>query len=222
MLTHRRIIACDASMAMYTFLIQTQGVSDYSLSELMDSEGNRTGHLVGMFNRTLQFIENGIKPVWVFDGKPPTLKSGELARRKKVKQEAKDKAEEALEEGKMDQALLQNQRNVKITSKMKEDAIKMLELMGCPIIQVSIPKLSPKAPSEAEAQCAELCKKNKIYATATEDMDALTFGTPILLRGFNTKKEPIQQIVLEDLLKEFDFSYEEFIDLCILVTTSLP
>ena len=35
---------------------------------------------MGLFNRTLQFLENGIKPVWVFDGKPPKLKNGELAK----------------------------------------------------------------------------------------------------------------------------------------------
>jgi hypothetical protein len=32
---------------------------------------------------------------------------------------------------------------------------------------------------------------NLAWATATEDMDALTFGTNFLLRGFNSKKEPI-------------------------------
>jgi flap endonuclease-1 len=34
-----------------------------------------------MFYRTIRLISNGIKPVYVFDGKPPTLKSGELAKR---------------------------------------------------------------------------------------------------------------------------------------------
>jgi 5'-3' exonuclease len=38
-------------------------------------------HLQGMFYRTIRLISNGIKPVYVFDGKPPTLKSGELAKR---------------------------------------------------------------------------------------------------------------------------------------------
>jgi flap endonuclease-1 len=41
---------------------------------MRDSEGNLTGHLVGLFNRTIQFMENGVKPIWVFDGKPPELK----------------------------------------------------------------------------------------------------------------------------------------------------
>ena len=32
------------------------------------------------------------------------------------------------------------------------------------------------APSEAEAQCAELVKGNKVYAAVTEDSDVLAFG----------------------------------------------
>lgn len=39
-----------------------------------------------------------------------------------------------------------------------------------------------KAPCEAEASCAALVKSGKVYATATEDMDGLTFGTTVLLR----------------------------------------
>jgi len=35
-------------------------------------------HLMGMFYRTIRMIENGIKPVYVFDGKPPDMKSGEV------------------------------------------------------------------------------------------------------------------------------------------------
>jgi flap endonuclease-1 len=35
------------------------------------------------------------------------------------------------------------------------------------------------------------------FATASEDMDSLTFGTNFLLRGFNSKKEPICQIELK-------------------------
>ena len=51
---------------------------------------------------------------------------------------------------------------------MKEDAKKMLKYMGIPIVQ---------APSEAEAQCAELVRLGFAHATASEDMDALPFGS---------------------------------------------
>lgn len=58
--------------------------------------------------------------------------------------------------------------------------------MGVPVVD---------APCEAEAQCAELVKSGRVYATATEDMDALTFGTNILCRHMTfseAKKVPIQ------------------------------
>ena len=58
----------------------------------------------------------------------------------------------------------------------------MLIHMGTPVVE---------APGEAEAQCAELVRGGKAFGTASEDMDALTFGTDFLLRGFNSKKEPI-------------------------------
>jgi len=56
------------------------------------------------------FLENGIKPAWIFDGKPPTLKNGELARRKKLKEEAALKAEEAKDLGNVEEQLKQHTR----------------------------------------------------------------------------------------------------------------
>lgn len=63
------------------------------ITELKDVDGNLTGHLVGLFHRTVQFMENGVKPIWVFDGKPPDLKAGELEKRKALKQAAEEEKE---------------------------------------------------------------------------------------------------------------------------------
>lgn len=89
------IVALDASMSMYQFLVSTQGVSSDSnfITELTDKDGNKTGHLLGLFNRTVLLLENNIKPVWVFDGPPPKRKNGEILRRKRIKQEALEKKE---------------------------------------------------------------------------------------------------------------------------------
>lgn len=84
----------------------------------------------------------------------------------------------------------------------------MFQLMGLPYLE---------APCEAEAQCAVLSRAGKTHATATEDMDALTFQTPLLLRGFNSKKEPIVQISYDKMITELGLnSHLEFVDLCIL------
>lgn len=108
-------------------------------------------------------------------------------------------------------------RSIKITAEMMSDAKKLLGLMGIPIIE---------APSEAESQCAAVVKLGLAYGTASEDMDSLTFGTNFLLRGFNSKKEPIVQIELAQVLEGFGMNHEEFVDLCILCgcdyTTNIP
>lgn len=40
-----------------------------------------SSHIMGMFYRTIRMIDNGVKPCYVFDGKPPDMKSGELEKR---------------------------------------------------------------------------------------------------------------------------------------------
>lgn len=57
-------------------------------------------HLMGTFYRTIRLIENGIKPVFVFDGKPPQLKSGELEKRAERREEAQKELDKATEAGK--------------------------------------------------------------------------------------------------------------------------
>lgn len=54
---------------------------------------------MGTFYRTIRLVENGIKPVYVFDGKPPTLKGGELAKRAERREEAQKQLQAAEEAG---------------------------------------------------------------------------------------------------------------------------
>jgi flap endonuclease-1 len=69
-----RKIAIDASMVMYQFLVAVRSDNGYSSAQLMNEAGEITSHIQGMFNRTIKLISAGIKPVYVFDGKPPGLK----------------------------------------------------------------------------------------------------------------------------------------------------
>lgn len=54
---------------------------------------------MGTFYRTIRLLENGIKPVYVFDGKPPQMKSSELEKRAGRRQEAQKALEKAEEAG---------------------------------------------------------------------------------------------------------------------------
>ncbi|KAI3914175.1 hypothetical protein MKW92_040510, partial [Papaver armeniacum] len=73
-----REIAIDASLSIYQFLIV---VGRNGTGTLTNEAGEVTSHLHGLFSRTIRLLEAGLKPVYVFDGKPPDLKRQELAKR---------------------------------------------------------------------------------------------------------------------------------------------
>lgn len=202
-----RKVAIDASMCLYQFLIAVRAEG----AQLTSVDGETTSHLMGTFYRTIRLLENGIKPVYVFDGKPPDLKSGELSKRAEKREEAQKALDKATEAGATEDIEKFNRRLVKVTKQHSNEAKELLKLMGVPYVD---------APCEAEAQCAALVKGGKVYATATEDMDALTFGSNILLRHLTfseARKMPVQEFNYDKLLQGLELTRDEFIDLCILL-----
>ncbi|OCH91898.1 PIN domain-like protein [Obba rivulosa] len=203
-----RKVAIDASMSIYQFLIAVRQ-KDGEL--LTNDAGETTSHLMGFFYRTIRMVENGIKPAYVFDGKPPELKAGVLSKRFERREEAKEEGEEAKETGTAEDVDRFSRRTVKVTKEHNEECRRLLALMGIPFVV---------APSEAEAQCAELARGGKVYAAGSEDMDTLTFGSPILLRHLTfseARKTPISEINLQKALEGLEMNMSQFIDLCILL-----
>ena len=194
-------------MSLYSFLVAVRSDGQ----QLMSDTGETTSHLMGLFYRTLRIVDNGIKPLYVFDGAPPKLKSGELAKRFQRKSEAQEQHEDAKETGTAEEVEKFSRRTVKVTREHNEEARRLLKLMGVPYII---------APTEAEAQCAVLARAGKVYAAASEDMDTLTFDSPVLLRHLTfseQRKEPIQEIHLDRVLEGLEMDRDQFIDLCILL-----
>jgi flap endonuclease-1 len=176
----------------------------------MNEAGEVTSHLQGMWYRTIRFIEGGIKPVFVFDGKPPTLKGGELAKRSAAKQKATDALAAATEANNVEDMERFAKRTVKMDKTHIDDCKKLLRLMGMPVVE---------APCEAEAQCAALAKADKVYAAASEDMDTLTFGAPRLIRRMwasEAQKLPLMEINLAKAIDGLGLTMDQFVDVCIL------
>lgn len=137
-------------MCLYQFLIAVRSEG----AQLTSVDGETTSHLMGTFYRTIRLIENGIKPVYVFDGKPPQMKSGELTKRSERREEAQKQLEKATEAGEVADMDKFNRRLVKVTKQHAEEAKHLLGLMGVPYID---------APCEAEAQCAAMVRNNENY-----------------------------------------------------------
>ncbi|KAL8541924.1 hypothetical protein ACS0TY_002972 [Phlomoides rotata] len=202
-----REIAIDASLSIYQFLI----VVGRSGTQMLTNEaGEVTSHLQGMFMRTIRLLEAGIKPVYVFDGMPPDLKKQELAKRSLKRVDATMDLNDALKTGNKEDIEKFSKRTVKATDQHYEDCKKLLRLMGVPVIE---------APCEAEAQCAALCKADKVYAVASEDMDTLAFGATRFIRHLmdpRSKKIPVVEFEISKVLEELNLNMDQFVDLCIL------
>ena len=93
-----------------------------------------------------------------------------------------------------------------VTKIHKYECKHILKLLGIPVIEAN---------GEAENTCAFLQKKGIVDYTFTEDTDALTFGTTLLLKSAR-KLEKVIEIDLYLVLKELKFTMDEFIDFCIL------
>jgi flap endonuclease-1 len=131
-----RKIAIDASMAMYQFLIAVRfgPGGNQAGSMLMNEAGEVTSHIQGMFNRTIKLMTAGIKPVYVFDGKPPPLKGGELAKRLAKRAKAQAELAEAKDNEQAEDMDKFTRRLVKVTRQHNEDCQELLRLMGVPVI----------------------------------------------------------------------------------------
>jgi len=211
-----KILAVDTMNMLYQFLT-TLRMSDGSV--LADEKGNVTAHLVGILSRVTGLMEKGIRLVFVFDGKPPELKQKERERRNKIKTDAIEKYEIAKERGNLKEMRKYSQMSTKIDQKIIDDAKKLLNLLGLPIVQ---------ATGEGEAQCSYMVKKGDADYVVSQDFDAFLFGAPKVVRNLtlsqNKKKgsfssQEIKVVELKNVLKSLDINQEQLIILGILIGT---
>ena len=214
-----KIIAVDAYNALYQFL---SIIRQPNGTPLKDNTGKVTSHLSGLLYRTSNLVELGIKPIYVFDGTPPVLKREEIQRRQQIKVEAAVHYEKAIARGDTVKARMFAQATTSLRDYMKEDAHRLLDLMGLPWVQ---------APSEGEAQAAHMARRKDADYCASQDYDSLLFGAPMLLRNVTVsgrRKLPSKNIyidvvpeivVLDSVLKECGITYDQLIDVGILIGT---
>jgi flap endonuclease-1 len=213
-------LAVDANNMLYQFLsvIRLQ----YG-TPLQDSKGRPTSHLGGLIFRSSRLIcDYDIKLVFVFDGEPPRLKFEELKRRSIIRFEAKKEWEEAVVMGDEERAFSKAVTSTRLTRDMIEDSKRVLRHLGVPYVE---------APGEAEAQAAHMARIGGVWAANSRDYDSLLFGAPRLARyvtisgseylpskGISRRLVP-EVIHLDKLLDTLGISWEELIDLAILIGT---
>jgi len=214
-----KILAIDAFNTLYQFLAiirQPDG------TPLRDRQGRVTSHLSGLVYRLSNFVAAGIRPVFVFDGEPPRLKARTIEGRTAVKVRAEVEWKEALEVGDLATARTKAMQTSRLTGDMVDQSKRLLGLLGIPWVQ---------APGEGEAQASAMARAGTAYAAASQDYDALLFGSPRLAKNLaisGRRKLPRKEVYvdvapeeidLEATLRALGVTREQLVDIALLIGT---
>ena len=212
-----KTLAVDAFNNLYQYI---STIRQRDGTPLMDSKGNITSHLSGLFFRTMNLMQKNIKFIFVFDGKAPKLKKQERERRRSLKQEAKKQYEIAKQREDVESMKKYAARTSILTTQMVDESKELLKAMGIPLVQ---------APSEGEAQAAFLVSKGEAFASVSQDYDSLLSGVPNLVQNLNVSKKKKtlygyqtvkpEILNLTDNLNNLGIDIDQLIVLAILIGT---
>jgi flap endonuclease-1 len=132
------------------------------------------------------------------------------------------KYEAALKAGSIEDARKYAQATATVRELMIEDSKRLLNGLGIPWVQ---------APSEGEAQAAQMALKGDVWAAASQDHDSLLFGAPRMVKNLTIsgrRKLPNKQayveiepeiIELAETLTDLGLTREQLVDVGILIGT---
>lgn len=217
-LSNKRV-AIDAFNTIYQFISIIRGPDG---TPLTDSKNRVTSHLSGLFYRTINLLEQGVIPIYTFDGKPHVLKQRTLEARANRRNEALAEWEKAKAAGQLEEARSYAVQSSKINKWIIDSSKELLTHMGVPYIQ---------APSEGEAQGARMVRDGVVYAAASQDYDLFLFGADVIVRnltitgkrklpgrGIYIDVEP-ERIYLKKFLDNLKMTREQLIWMGMLIGT---
>lgn len=190
-------VAVDASNWLYRYMTTTARFT--RKDAYTNGDGAELSNLIGVPRGVRKFFQNNVQPVFVFDGKPNSMKGEEIKRRKKKRSKAAEKASEADDSVKES---IYESRSQQLSDDVIETTKKLLDLLDIPYVT---------APQAAEAQAAYMVESDKIDAAVSDDYDSLIFGSKRTVRQFTTSSEEIELMHFDKTLDERNFNYDQLI-----------
>ena len=195
-------VAVDASLIIYQNLLN---IGNRPLFK--NSKGKITNHLSGLFYKIVNYQSLNIEMIFIFDGKPPDIKSDTINDRKKKCDDAKEKMNSSTNKEDKDKY---EKASLRLTKEIINDVKKLLTLMGVSYIHPN---------GEAEAYASELCRIGYVDYVLTEDMDTLVYGCPKLIRNCVDKsikrKDIISIFNYDKMIEDLNLTQDQFIEFCI-------
>jgi flap endonuclease-1 len=159
-----------------------------------------------------------IKPIFVFDGKPPPEKQAVINMRREKKKAAER------EHKKIAHNLLSTTNKYKrqgLKHKLDKLAKKFIRIKNSEIRDIKMLFSSYgisyiEAVGEADRWCAKLVSSGYAYACVSEDMDMFAYGCPLVLRYLNLVNRTAVLYDLHKILAKLSLPLGDFRSLCIL------
>lgn len=189
-------VCIDISTFIYKFITAIRRTG----KDLFEN-GKMISHLIGLKNQINMFKKLNIDIVYVFDGEAPKEKGKVLKERNTIK----DKAIEIYKETKSIQSY---QQSFFITDEIINDTIDFLKKKKIKYVY--------DENLEADMVCATLVKKKVVDCALSTDWDILVFGSECLLININYEKKYFEYILLKDILKGLDITYDQFVDMIVM------
>jgi len=228
-----QVLAIDSSIYIYKF---TCGIRN-SAKDLYNDQGESVTHIHAIVNNVGSLIQKSILPINIFDGKPTDQKVNVSNARSTIKNTSASELEivqrkikSILRKLNIKPKTLQDIKNIlelfekykalakyytkllkkttTIETRQITECKEVLKVMGIPFIQ---------SPTESDPQCAQLVKDGYAFATMTEDMDLLTYGSTRVVTNVSKSKNQCNIFNLEIILEELKITMDQFIDICILL-----
>lgn len=191
-------IAIDTSILLYKF---------------RHHNSNENSHLYGFLKRALLYVQNGINPIFILDGKPPPEKYNTLHKRSQKKQKINDKIETLRKHMNSDnqcetltKIIKLSKQIINVTKQHHNEVYDMLNYLGFHVLY---------SRGEAEKMCAELQQSGQATYAYSDDMDLFPLGCSNILRDHKAGTA-ISFIKLDNVLDAFRLTFSQFVDLCIL------
>ena len=194
-----RSIVVDTSIYLYKYL----------------SEGSLIEGFYHLITKLRQF---GIAPLFIFDGKPPPEKQGELDERKRRKTAAKDEYEILLQKYRKEQNHKKRIVMKNTLDSLKRQFIKVThdDIGSVKMLMQSYGVSYLDASGEADVLCAAIVNSGKAYACLSEDMDMFVYGCYRVLRYLSLLNSTVVMYDTATILNDLGFTYSEFKDVCIV------
>jgi len=210
-------VAIDMSVYMYKFLHGANKVI-VNQTDISKEQINQDDVFNLWIELTLKFIKKWIDyeitPVIIFDGPNIKEKQKTVNERKQSKLEKKEKIDHMMMQFKVDPNLLSLTNifelkdllisYVNITPESRELYKNIIKSTGVPYFE---------SQDEAEKLCSLLCHQGYVDAVVTNDIDALVYHCPLMIKEFDEK---LTIIHLDKVLTGLKMNFDTFVDLCIM------